>query len=275
MTTESLFKRARECLTAATVEAKLTCSARIAADWRAGMLMLDDHEPPMPVFAPGTPPRPVLVPPRQVPRRRLTTPAGHAAFVHAIAHIEFNAINLAWDAVYRFRGLPREYYDDWVRIAAEEAYHFSLLRDRLRALGHEYGDFAAHNGLWEMAEKSADDLVARMALVPRVLEARGLDVTPAMMRRLRDAGDPDTAAALAIILRDEIGHVAAGTRWFRHACALRQIDPDAAFGELLERFCGEMQGRIQGPFHDAARDQAGFSAKEMSMLADLSHRRRG
>jgi uncharacterized ferritin-like protein (DUF455 family) len=191
-----------------------------------------------------------------VPRRKLTTPAGRAALVHAIAHIEFNAINLALDAVYRFRGLPSAFYDDWLQVAAEEAEHFLMLRRRLATLGHAYGDFDAHNGLWEMAVRTAHDPLLRMALVPRVLEARGLDVTPGMMERLRAAGDPETVEILAVILREEIGHVAIGTRWFRHLCDQRGLDPDRTFGELITEY---MPGRIRPPFHEAARREAGFT----------------
>jgi uncharacterized ferritin-like protein (DUF455 family) len=183
-----------------------------------------------------------------------------------LAHIELNAINLAWDAVYRFRGLPRDYYDDWVQIAGEEAYHFTLLRDRLQELGYDYGDFEAHDGLWEMARKTAHDPLIRMALVPRVLEARGLDVTPGMMARLRAAGDVRTADILVVILRDEVGHVAAGSRWFRYLCQARGLDPDATYRQLIRQY---MTGRIKGPLHRDARLEAGFTEQELAYLEGL------
>ena len=180
-----------------------------------------------------------------------------------MAHIEFNAINLAWDAVYRFRGLPRAYYDDWVGVADEEARHFGLMRDRLRTLGHDYGDFPAHDGLWSMARRTAADPLARMALIPRVLEARGLDVTPNMITRFRDAGDGETADCLAIILRDEISHVAAGTRWFHFLCAERGLEPESQYFELLARYLG---GEVRGPLNLEDRRRAGFSEAELERL---------
>lgn len=262
----NLFDIAAACLAECDAEAK-AARTRAAADlWRSGRLSPSSRELPLPIGAPGRPPRPPLVSPRDLPRRGFHSVDGRAALIHAVAHIEFNAINLAWDAVYRFRDLPRDYYDDWVRVADEEAYHYTLLRERLRRLGYDYGDFPAHNGLWEMAEETAHDVLVRMALVPRVLEARGLDVTPTMMERLRAAGDEETVSVLEIILRDEIGHVAIGTRWFRHCCAERELDPQATFQALIRR---HLKGRIKGPFHHAARKQAGFSEEEMVLLAGL------
>jgi uncharacterized ferritin-like protein (DUF455 family) len=208
----------------------------------------------------GRPARPVLVRPRDVPSRGLGTAAGRAALVHAVAHIEFNAINLALDACCRFRGLPAAFYRDWLDVAQDEARHFQLLRDRLRELGHDYGDFPAHNGLWEAAEKTAHDVLARMALVPRVLEARGLDVTPGIIRRLREVGDESTAAILDIILDEEVAHVRAGTRWFRHLCAIRDLDPSSTFRRLLREY--NMQPRP--PFNLDARAAAGFNQDEMA-----------
>jgi uncharacterized ferritin-like protein (DUF455 family) len=180
-----------------------------------------------------------------------------------VAHIEFNAINLALDAVYRFRDLPEAYYGDWLQVAAEEAYHFSLLRERLRELDCTYGELPAHNGLWEQACKTDHDVLIRMALVPRVLEARGLDVTPGMMQRLREVGDEPTIAILEIILRDEIGHVRIGSHWFRYCCAQRGLEPEATFRQLIREV---LQGPLRGPFYTEARLQAGFSANELAQL---------
>jgi uncharacterized ferritin-like protein (DUF455 family) len=194
----------------------------------------------------------------------LGTPAGRAALVHAIAHIEFNAINLALDAACRFRDMPGEYYVDWVCVAADEARHFSLLQGRLVELGSSYGDFPAHNGLWEMAELTADSCLARMALVPRVLEARGLDVTPGMIERLRLVGDLTTVSALEVILGEEVGHVATGTRWFNFCCEREGKDPLPTFLELLQT---RYSGTVRGPFNHAARLAAGFSPAEMDVLA--------
>ena len=215
---------------------------------------------------PGRPERPSLVHPRDLPRRGLGSAQGRAAFIHSIAHIELNAIDLAWDAVYRFRDMPDAYAADWVSVAADEARHFTLLCDRLADFGHSYGDFDAHNGLWDMAEKTAHDGLARMALVPRVLEARGLDVTPAMIAKLRVLGDDVTADILATILREEIAHVAAGSRWFRWYCEQAGVDPQARFRALLTQFA---QGSLRGPFNHEARRAAGFSADEIAALEQL------
>jgi uncharacterized ferritin-like protein (DUF455 family) len=212
---------------------------------------------------PGRPPRPRLVRPGSLPRRPAGTTEGRAALLHSIAHIEFNAINLALDAVWRFAGLPPAYYDDWLRVAAEEAIHFGLLVARLRAHGVAYGDFDAHNGLWEMAEKTAGDVLARMALVPRTLEARGLDASPAVRAKFDAAGDTASVAVIDIILTDEIGHVATGNRWFRHVCAQRGVDPHRVYAELASRHSAP---RLRGPFNIAARRAAGFDEAELRAL---------
>ncbi|HKY92429.1 MAG TPA: ferritin-like domain-containing protein, partial [Nevskiaceae bacterium] len=211
-------------------------------------------------FAVGRPARPELVRPRDVPHRGLGSAEGRAALVHAVAHIEFNAINLALDAACRFGGMPDDYYADWISVAQDEARHFTMLATRLAALGHAYGDFPAHNGLWEAAEKTAHDVLARMALVPRVLEARGLDVTPGMINRLDEVGDRETAAILRVILDEEVRHVAIGTRWFRAVCVSRGLEPVATWRDLLAR-----NGvRIHEPLNRPAREAAGFEAAELS-----------
>lgn len=213
----------------------------------------------------GRPGRPVLVPPRQLRSRRLTTTEGRVAALHAVTHIEANAIDLALDAVHRFAGdptLPDAFARDWVRVAAEEATHFVLLRDRLRDLGADYGDLPAHGGLWAMAERTADDPLRRMALVPRVLEARGLDVSPGMIDRFAAVGDEASAAALRVILRDEVGHVAVGSRWFAHLCAVRGLDPEPTFAALL----AEEGVRVVPPCNVEARLRAGFTADELERL---------
>ena len=212
---------------------------------------------------PGRPALPRLVPPKDVPTRSPATPEGRAALLHAIAHIEFNAINLALDAVWRFAGMPPEFYRDWLRVAAEEALHFSLLREHLRTLGHDYGDFDAHDGLWTMAQRTADDVVARMALVPRTLEARGLDATPPLQVKFARAGDARAVAILDIILRDEIGHVAIGNRWYRFLCDRAGLDPVATYDQFASA-CGAP--RLRGPFNVAARLAAGFTQVEVDAL---------
>jgi len=256
--------RAEHCLRLADPAAKLVATAQAARDFDAGLLALDhDAPPPEPIAAPGRPPRPRLVAPRALPRRGLGTPEGRLALLHAVAHIEFNAINLAWDAVYRFRDMPAEYYRDWIAVAADEARHFALLQARMAELGGGYGDFDAHDGLWEMAVKTADSCLARMALVPRVLEARGLDVTPGMIARLREVGDAASAAILEIILREEVAHVAAGSRWFSYCCEREGRDADATFAALIAE---HVRGAIKGPFNVDARLAAGFSAAELARL---------
>ncbi len=214
---------------------------------------------------PGCPERPILVSPRDVKRRAMNTVEGRAALIHALVHIEFNAINLALDAIWRFAGMTEEYYGDWLRVAHEEALHFSLLSNHLQGMGYRYGDFVAHNGLWEMAEKTKDDLLARMALVPRTLEARGLDAVPAMRARLLQAGDVNAAKILDVILQDEIGHVAIGNRWYGHLCSERGLDPVEAYAALARRY-GVMP--LHGPFNLDARRLAGFSEKELDAMAN-------
>ena len=259
--------RAQAALAASDVAAKLAMTRALRADWLAGSLTLSDDDSQVPPLEAGRPPHPVLVEPGRLPRRRLTTVSGRAALIHAIAHIEFNAVNLALDAVARFPGMPRDYYHDWLQVAAEEARHFSLLAGRLDALGSHYGALPAHDGLWAMARRTAHDPLVRMALVPRVLEARGLDVTPGMIERLRAAGDEHSATILQVILQEEIGHVAIGSRWFRYLCRQRGLAPEPLFQELLQEHLG---GVVRGPFNRAARRAAGFSDTELTALEHLA-----
>ncbi len=262
---ESLFPRLAAALAICEIEAKIELTGAIARDWQAGRLDYRDNTP-IDLIG-GRPARPELVPPKQVPQRSPSTPEGRARLLHAIVHIEFTAINLALDHAARFRGLPEQYYADWIEVAAEEAYHFTILRERLNSIGHDYGDFPAHAGLWEMAEKTADDPLERMALVPRLLEARGLDATPPIQRKLEAAGDEASARILDIILRDEIGHVGLGDRWFRHLCAERNVDPENTYRELLARFKAP---RPIMPMNEPARLAAGFSLAELASLAEKS-----
>lgn len=262
MTTD-LYSAAYACLAECDPEHKCVLTGQALDRLRSGTLVIVPAAHAASLDAPGRPARPELVPPRDLAKRRLTTVDGRAALLHALAHIEFNAINLAWDAVCRFADMPATYYRDWATVAGEEAYHFGLLRERLRALGYDYGDFPAHNGLWAMALQSRDDVMVRMALVPRVLEARGLDVTPGIIQRLREAGDAQSVALLEIILHDEIGHVAIGTRWFHYMCAQRELEPLATFRDVVHE---HMRGRVKGPFYREARAQAGFSAAELDEL---------
>ncbi|MFC5548732.1 ferritin-like domain-containing protein [Massilia aerilata] len=210
---------------------------------------------------PGRPGKPELVPPRLVGRRSMATPEGRAMLVHALAHIEFNAINLALDAVWRFPGMPPAYYADWLRVAKEEAYHFSLLDAHLGTLGHAYGDFAGHDSLWEMVEKTRGDILARMALVPRTLEARGLDAIPPLRAKLAQAGDLAAAEILDIILRDEVGHVEIGNRWYLGLCRERGLEPIATYEALALHYKAPV---LKGPFNLEARRRAGFSEAELA-----------
>lgn len=216
-----------------------------------------------PAGLPGRPARPELVPPAQVKHRSMATLEGRAALLHALAHIEFNAINLALDILWRFAGMPDAFYRDWLRVAQEEAYHFDLLRQRLQTLGYAYGDFPAHNGLWDMAQRTQDDLLARLALVPRTLEARGLDASPMIRNKLAGAGDADSAAIVDIILRDEIGHVAIGNYWFKQQCGLAGKEPVACYAELAQRYDAP---KLRGPFNLEARRAAGFNEAELAAL---------
>lgn len=229
-----------------------------APDWQPGRALS------APEGLPGRPAQPPLVEPRELKRRAMSTPQGRVVLLHALAHIEFNAINLALDAVWRFPGMPDAFYADWLKVAAEEAYHFSLLCSRLADYSHAYGEFPAHNGLWEMCERTGADVLARMALVPRVLEARGLDASPPIRARLKQAGDDESAAILDIILRDEVGHVRIGNHWFRHVCDARGLDPHATWRALAEQYHAP---RMRGPFNFEARRAAGFDQTELDALA--------
>lgn len=215
---------------------------------------------------PGRPERPEVIDATQVPRRSPHTTAGHAALLHAIAHIEFNAINLALDAILRFDGMPDPYYRDWLSVAKDEARHFTLLADHLQALGYAYGDFPAHDGLWSMCEKTSDDIVARMALVPRTLEARGLDATPLIQAKLRKVATPSTlesAKILDIILADEVGHVAIGNHWYRWLCNRSGKDPVKHYAVVARQYNAP---RLKPPFNDSARLLAGFTDEELALM---------
>lgn len=266
-----LFEAAGRVLDLSALEEKLEATEALYRQWQQGQFSIDDVTPPKPIGQAGHPERPELVPPRQLKRRRLGSLEGHASMLHAIAHIEFNAINLALDAVYRFRGMPEAYYEDWLRIADEERYHFQLVRQRLNELEAEYGDFPAHNGLWETAQLTAEDPLLRMALVPRILEARGIDVNPGIMEKLNAIGDHQSVAVLEVILRDEVGHVKAGTRWFRYLCEQRGIDPEETFEQLVRQY---LSHAIRGPFYREGRLEAGFSIGELAFLDKLDRENR-
>lgn len=232
----------------ATSEWKIDCSAEF-----------DDQ-------APGRPVKPDLVPPQQVPQRSAHTLAGHAALMHAIAHIEFNAIHLALDAVWRFPTMPTDFYTDWFRVATEEAFHFSLIRQHLQQLGYDYGDFSAHDGLWSLCYATRNDITARMALIPRTLEARGLDATPIIQRKLEHSKNKHAPAAIGIlntILHDEIGHVATGNRWFHWLCQKKNLDSNDYMQQTTQQYRAPIP---KPPFNLSARLLAGFTHQELHTL---------
>jgi uncharacterized ferritin-like protein (DUF455 family) len=245
-------------LTASDPAEKIALSHRVAASWRADEIgALGATRPP---DRPARPAKPALKLPRDMKRRRGGgSDANRVALLHAIAHIELNAIDLAWDLIARFAApdLPRDFFDDWIGVADEEAAHHALVVKRLGELGAAYGDLPAHDGLWEAAQATAHDLLARLAVVPLVLEARGLDVTPDMIERLQRFGDGTSAGVLQVIYDEEIGHVATGSRWFQWECARRGLEPVAAYRDLVQRHYG---GALKPPFNRAARDAAGFDA---------------
>ncbi len=212
---------------------------------------------------PGVPDKPDLVHPRELSRRGSGTAAGRLALLHAIAHIEFNAMNLALDAAIRFERLPEQYYRDWILVAADEARHYTLLADRLADFDAKYGDYPAHQGLWDMAQRTAHDPLDRMAMVPRILEARGLDVTPAMIKQFEKAQDIKTAEILRQILDEEVAHVKAGTRWFRYLCDERSIDAEATWFERVDHY---LQGDVRCPVNMQDRSRAGFRQSELEWL---------
>ena len=262
----SLYRAARDCLLCDSLDEKLAMTTRVARAWEQGELVLSDWSSADSITRAGRPERPELVHPSRLPRRSLGSETGRLALIHAIAHIEFNAINLAWDAVQRFPDLPAAFYSDWIQVAREEVDHFCLLRERLRAGGVDYGDFPGHNGLWEMAVRTAHDPLVRMALVPRMLEARGLDVTPGIMKRFSAIDDRETVRVLEVILREEVGHVQFGSRWFDYLCRQRGVDPQETYFDLLENF---LNGEIRCPLHHQARRDAGFSQEELNRLEAL------
>lgn len=259
----NFFEMAYNCLINKDIEQKLNLTREADHLWKSGQFNFDDLAPPQPILSAGRPEKPLLVAPKYLISRKLTTKEGHAALIHAIVHIEFNAINLAWDAAYRFRGLPIDFYGDWLQVAVEEALHFELLRGHLQSLGFDYGDFPAHNGLWELAVETADDVLSRMALVPRVMEARGLDVTPPMMEKLKQINDLQGIEHLKIIYRDEIGHVARGSKWFHYVCEQRGLNSQETFLNLIHK---HLKSGIKLPFNQEVRLQAGFTSEELAIL---------
>lgn len=219
---------------------------------------------------PGRPNKPDLVAPKFVPKRKMDTVEGRAILWHSLAHIEFNAMNLALDAIWRFPNMPKTYYEDWLKVAKEESYHFSLINAHLQSFGFGYGDFPAHNSLWEMVERTSDSVIARMALVPRTMEARGLDAVPEIRDRFKQIQDERAVEILEIILHDEISHVLVGNRWFNFLCANENLSPITTYRELADKYRAPT---LRGPFNFEAREQAGFTAEELELLESLGDKR--
>jgi uncharacterized ferritin-like protein (DUF455 family) len=256
---------ALQCLLEPDPVSKAAAIAALAQAHRDGAWELDtEADLPVTGAIPGRPERPELVPPRLVGRRSMVTVEGRAMLIHALAHIEFNATNLALDALWRFPGMPADYYTDWLRVSAEEAIHFSMLSAHLQVLGYQYGDFPGHDSLWEMVEKTRADILARMALVPRTLEARGLDAIPPLRAKLAQAGDMAAAAIMDRIFQDEIGHVEIGNRWYRYLCDQRGLEPGATYDALALQYEAPV---LKGPFNIEARRKAGFTEPELARFS--------
>lgn len=265
----TLREAAIRALAAPALTDKLALTEDAGRRWTARALGLHAPSDPALPLRPGRPVKPDLVPPRGVPRRSVHTAEGRVAMIHALAHIELNAIDLALDVVARFCGerVPRSFFDGWMGVATDEAKHFRLLSARLEELGSFYGALPSHDGLWQAVEATAHDLTSRLAIVPLVLEARGLDVTPSLLVKLREVGDHRTAGILHIIYEDEKTHVAVGAKWFRFLCARQGIDPAMRFREIV-RAC--FRGEVKAPFNDRARAEAGLTPTFYRSLSAVS-----
>ncbi len=257
-----------ECACTILLETDAAQKAALSQDlwqrWRDGVVMeVGSADPPV---RPNRPDKPELLHPREMPRRRLTSKNGRLAFMHAIAHIELNAIDLVWDLITRFTDsrLPREFYDDWAKVGSDEARHFTTLQKYLEDHGSSYGELAAHDGLWKAAESTSDDILARLAIVPLVLEARGLDTTPVAIQKLKSVGDEIAASILNTIAQEEIAHVAAGVKWFDYICNRRGLNPAQTFQDLVRK---RFKGPLKPPFAIEARTAAGFPRAYYEPLA--------
>lgn len=262
----NLFQLAHQCLTESNPDEKLLLSIDTAKKITNGDINFDSYELDAEQVKPGRPEKPVLITPKDVPRRNIQTIEGRAAMVHSFAHIEFNAINLAWDLIYRFQDMPDEFYLDWARVAAEETKHFKLLREHLISMAYNYGDFPAHDGLWTIAEQTQHDILLRLAVVPRIMEARGLDVTPGLIERFRQIKDDKMVLILELILEEEIGHVLVGTKWYRYLCEKMNQSPEEKFREIVNDFLPSAKTK---KINENARLKAGFSQSEIDYLVAI------
>lgn len=251
------------------LDEKTELAQETARRWHARRLSLRSPLDPELPERPGRPEKPLLVPPKATEKRSLHTLPGRIAMLHALAHIELNAVDLALDIVARFASepVPHSFFDGWMRVAFEEAKHFRMVRERMQALGADYGDMPAHDGLWQAAHSTRNDLTARLAVVPLILEARGLDVTPSLQEKMRETGDIDSADVLKVIYEDEKGHVAVGAKWFRFLCAREKKDPAATFKQLVR---ANFRGALKAPFNDVARAEAGLTPSFYRSLTSTS-----
>jgi uncharacterized ferritin-like protein (DUF455 family) len=260
----NLFEIAEACLHHPNIDEKLALTHHAKFLFDTEQLDFKSNNPVQPIERVKFPEKPILQAPRNMPKRKLTSTEGVIAFFHAIAHVEFVAIYLAWDLLYRFRGLPRQFYQDWLCVADEEAQHFELLRQHLRSFNVEYGDLPAHGGLWDHAVDTAEDLLARLALVPRCMEARGLDVTPAIIAKFTAKDDAAGVAILTRILTDEVKHVERGSYWFKTICTQKGLEPEIQYQALISQYY--RGGKPKGPFNRELRKTAGFSDAELDWL---------
>ncbi|WP_432474042.1 ferritin-like domain-containing protein [Amphritea sp. HPY] len=260
---QNIYEQTRQALLLEDPDHKLELTMQLAGLWDAGQLEWQEGPAPQLLNEPGRPDKPEFVLPANVNKRKMGKEEGRAALIHALAHIELTAVNLALDSVYRYRDMPKEYYADWMQCAREESTHFLALRGRLREMGYDYGSFTAHNELWNTAVDTAHDMMDRMGIIHRVFEARALDVVPKTITRFDKLGDRKMVSILTMIANEEIGHVSSGTRWFHHRCAEKGLDPDSTFIELLWKY---MKGPLKGPFNHEARIKAGFTEQELQMM---------
>jgi uncharacterized ferritin-like protein (DUF455 family) len=262
----NLFYLASQCLVETNPDEKISLSISTAERLALGTIDIESYDIDIKNIKPGRPEKPVLIRPKDVPRRNIQTTEGRAAMVHSFAHIEFNAINLAWDLICRFQAMPREFYFDWSKVAEEEAKHFKLLRENLIRSGYDYGSFPAHEGLWTIADQTKHDILLRLAVVPRIMEARGLDVTPDLIERFRQIKDDDMVKILELILKEEIGHVHIGTKWYRFLCNQSGYDAEIKFKEIIKQFLPSAKTK---KINQHARLEAGFSQTEIDYLATI------
>ena len=256
----NVFLLAYECLIETNPDKKIVLSKQSAESILSGHAELNTQM--FTDIKAGRPEKPVLITPKDLVKRNLLNLEGQAAMIHSFAHIEFNAINLAWDLICRFQDMPRTFYADWAQVALEETRHFNLLRDKLKDMDYDYGDFPAHAGLWKIAEETRHDILLRLAVVPRIMEARGLDVTPDLINRFKEIKDDKTVSILEVILEEEIGHVRIGSKWFHYVCEKNKQDPDLTFKKILDQYMPATTKKL----NKAARIKAGFSQSELDYM---------